>query len=249
MRIMQSCFIGAIVAVLVGIFAAPGVFAQAKDQQEVRFTVRIENVSSPDGQIASNNNNWPFALSPGLWVIHNREVRLFRTGNPAINGLEALAEDGNPGELIKALDSYHGMMLHGIFNTPVGAMSPGPIGPGNAYEFSFTAKPGMKLSLLTMFGQSNDWFYAPAANGIDLFRNGRAVSGDMTREFMLYDAGTEMNEEPGIGPNQAPRQKMPNTGAAENGRVMKAKSSPFFNRTSELFRVIIRPEGDMAATR
>jgi hypothetical protein len=222
-----------------------------QDKKEVKFTVRVENISSPDGQTASDGTKWPFALSPGLWVVHEREVRLFREGNPAIGGLEAQAEDGNPGELLKALDARghsgpNGEMLHGVFNTPVGASGPGPIGPGAAYEFSFMAKPGMHLSVVTMFGQSNDWFYAPSHRGVDLFKNGKAVSGDITSEFMLYDAGTEKDEEPGIGPNQAPRQSAPNTGPAENGTVHLAKESSFFTKTNQLIRVTITTESPMA---
>ncbi len=246
----QSLFFAAVLMILIGTSSATSAFAQMKDNNEVRFTVRLENISSPDGQTASNGSKWPFALSPGLWVIHDQEVRLFREGNPAINGLEAQAEDGNPGDLIKALESYHGGgMRHGTFNTPVGANAPGPIGPGQAYEFSFTAKPGMKLSMITMFGQSNDWFYAPAAQGIELFDHGKALSGDITKEFMLFDAGTEINEEPGIGPNQAPRQKAPNTGATENAKVKRAKKSPFFTKTTSLFRVTIMPDNVMSQMR
>jgi len=232
------------------LLAAP-TLAQTSKGKEVKFTVRIENISSADGQTASNGAKWPFALSPGLWVVHEREVRLFREGLPAVNGLEAQAEDGNPGDLAKMLDARghigaDGEMLHGVFNTPVGSNGPGPIGPGGAYEFTFMAKPGMHLSVITMFGQSNDWFYAPSHRGIDLFKNGKAISGDITSEFMLYDAGTEVNEEPGIGPNQAPRQSAPNTGPAENGKVHPAKESSFFNKTGQLFRVTITPEGSMA---
>jgi hypothetical protein len=221
--------------------------AKSKD---VKFTVRIENLSSADGQTASNGTKWPFALSPGLWVVHEREVRLFREGLRAVNGLEAQAEDGNPGDLVKMLDARghngaDGAMLHGVFNTPAGASQPGPIGPGSAYEFSFSAKPGMHLSVITMFGQSNDWFYAPSHRGIDLFKNGQAISGDITSEFMLYDAGTEANEEPGIGANQAPRQSAPNTGPAENGKVRLAKESAFFGKTGQSFRVTITPESTM----
>ena len=113
-------------------------------------------------------------------------------------------------------------------------------------DFTFTAKPGMHLSVITMFGQSNDWFYALSHRGIELFKNGKAISGDITSEFMLYDAGTEVNEEPGIGPNQAPRQSAPNTGTAENGKVHLAKESTFFTRTGQLLRVTIMPEGSMA---
>ena len=41
----------------------------------------------------------------------------------------------------------------------------------------------------------------------------------MTRALTLWDAGTEVNQEPGVGADQAPRQKAPDTGAAENGTV------------------------------
>jgi hypothetical protein len=224
------------------LFTAP-TLAQTSKSKEMKFTVRIENISSADGQTASDGAKWPFALSPGLWVLHEREVRLFREGNPAVNGLEAQAEDGNPGDLVKMLDARgHEGMQHGVFNTPVGAGGPGPIGPGSAYEFTFSAKPGMRLSIITMFGQSNDWFYAPKRQGIDLFTNGKPVSGDVTSEFMLFDAGTEKDEVPGVGPNQAPRQSAPNTGEAENGKVHPAKESSFFGKNGQLFRVTITPE-------
>src|SRR5581483_9371177 len=160
----------------------PAVSANGK-QKEVKFTVRIENISNKDGQTAKDGSKWPFALSPGLYVLHEREVRLFREGYKAVNGLEAQAEDGNPGELVKVLEGRE-HMGHGVFNTPVGANGPGPILPGGAYEFSFTARPGMRLSIITMFGQSNDWFYAPKRQGIDLFVNGKPLSGDITGEFM-----------------------------------------------------------------
>jgi hypothetical protein len=219
-----------------------GKVKQEAAREGTRFIVRIENISSKDFQTASNGEKWPFALSPGMWVIHKNEVRLYNEGRPAILGLEAQAEDGNPSGIIDYLMGHHNQMQHGIFNTPVGAGGPAPIGPGGIYEFSFTAAHGMRLSMITMFGQSNDWFYAPDNDGIDLFENGKPISGDITARFTLYDAGTEADQEPGIGADQAPRQKAPNTGAAENGKVHKAKKSAFYNRTKELFRVTITPE-------
>ena len=91
----------------------------------------------------------------------------------------------------------------GLFNTPVGASQPGAIGPGDAYEFSFSAAPGSKLSFATMFVPSNDFFYAPDENGIDLFDgSGNQMSGDITGMIQLWDAGTEINQEPGLGPDQ-----------------------------------------------
>jgi hypothetical protein len=67
-----------------------------------------------------------------------------------------------------------------VFSTPVGQKSPGPIGPGAAYECSVEAAPGSKLSIISMFGQSNDLFYAPNESGIALFNNGKPITGDIT---------------------------------------------------------------------
>ncbi len=95
-----------------------------------------------------------------------------------------------------------------------------------------------------MMGQSNDWFYAPADSGIELFKNGKPISGDITAQIILWDAGTEVNEEPGIGPNQGPRQKAPNTGETENGVVRNAKDVKYgaaFSNVSSVMRVIIKP--------
>jgi Spondin_N len=232
---MKKLVLAIACAALMGVSA----FASHKDQ-EVRFTVKVENVSSKDLQTASDNSKWPFALSPGFWAVHMQEVRFFNEGKVmAPNGLEMQAEDGNPSGMVDFLMGHHSGMQHGIFNTPNGAETPGPIGPGGTFEFSFNAKPGMKLSLITMFGQSNDWFYAAEPSGIKLFENGKPLSGDITSKFILWDAGTEKDEEPGIGPNQAPRQKAPNTGEAENGKVHKVKDAKYQGKNSQFFRVTI----------
>lgn len=206
-----------------------------------RFTVRVENISSADGQTASNGEKWPFALSPGMYVLNDKNV-LFTEGKPARpNGLEAQAEDGNPGGLISSLETmHHAAGLHGVFNTPAGAMGPGPIGPGGAYEFTINATPKTKLFMTMMFGQSNDLFYAPDAAGITLFdAKGNPISGNVTDKLILWDAGTEVNEELGIGPNQGPRQKAANTGPDEKGVVRQAKDASFYGKNGELFRVTI----------
>ncbi len=201
--------------------------------RQTKFTVRVENISTPNGQTASDGTRWSFALSPGLWVLHDKKSGLFTEGRPASKGLESQAEDGDPSGL-------------GVFNTPIGMMGPGPIRPGDKYEFSFNASPGMKLSLTMMNGQSNDEFYAPDENGIALFdARGAAFSGDVTAKLILWDAGTEVNEELGIWPNQGPRQKAPNTGVDEHGVVTRAKSETIYTKNAELFRVTITPEPGM----
>ena len=215
--------------------------------KSTKFTVRVENISTPNGQTASDGTKWSFALSPGLWVLNDKKSGLFTEGKPASKGLESQAEDGDPSSLVALLTmSNHASSLHGVFNTPMGMMGPGPIRPGESYEFSFTANPGMKLSMTLMNGQSNDEFYAPDVNGIALFESkGMPVSGDVTDKFILWDAGTEVNEELGIGPNQGPRQKGTNTGPDQHGVVTRAKNEAIYSKNGELFRVTITPEPGM----
>jgi hypothetical protein len=104
----------------------------------------------------------------------------------------------------------------------------------------------MKLSMTLMNGQSNDEFYAPNENGIALFNaSGAPLSGDVTGKMILWDAGTEVHEELGIGPNQGPRQKAANTGVDEHGVVTRAKREAIYSKNGELFRITITPEAGM----
>jgi hypothetical protein len=216
--------------------------------EPTKFTIRVENISNPEGMTASNGQKFPFALSPGMFVLSDKTAALFTEERPARkNGLEMQAEDGDPSGLVNSLMTmHHSSNLHGVFNTPIGAMAAGPIRPGDSYEFTFTAATGMKLFMTQMFGQSNDWFYAPGRNGIALFdEKGMPVSGDITDQLYLWDAGTEKDEEIGIGPNQGPRQKGPNTGENENGVVHRVGDARWTARNKEFFRVTITPEGGM----
>jgi len=129
----------------------------------------------------------------------------------------------------------------GIFNTPLGMDKPAPILPNGAYEFTFAAEEGMKLNFIAMYGQSNDLFYAPE-NAIDLFVDGNALSGDITDKLMLWDAGTEVNQAPGIGDQQAPRQKAANTGAIEKGLVDLVKDGFSYPNTKDVLKVTITQE-------
>jgi hypothetical protein len=237
-----------IVLMLVWFFGAQSVVVSAKHErgkaQAAKFKVRIENIASPEGQTASDGTKWPFAVSPGVYVLDSRGDLLSTPGRKArANGLEAQAEDGNPAVLAQSLEnSHHSSTLHGIFNTPVGANAPGPLTPGAIYEFTFTATPGMKLSFTMMFGQSNDLFYAPDT-AIALFdAKGQPLSGDITSRLVLWDAGTEVNQEPGIGPDQAPRQKAPNTGQSESQVVAPVHDKFTYPKTSEVLRVRVTPE-------
>jgi hypothetical protein len=131
-----------------------------------------------------------------------------------------------------------------VFNTPVGASAPAAIGAGGAYEIRFGAGPGHHLSFATMLVQSNDLFYAPAGTGLDLYPGGIALSGDITNQVMLWDAGTEANEEPGVGANQAPRQAGPNTGPADSDNTVRPVNDSFsYPATASVVQVMLTAHG------
>jgi hypothetical protein len=87
----------------------------------------------------------------------------------------------------------------GVATVPSGETEAGPALPGHSFSFSFHAGPNHKLSFATMYGWSNDGFYAPDGMGIGLYDGGSPVTGDITSKVMLWDAGTEMNQMPGAG--------------------------------------------------
>jgi hypothetical protein len=235
------------------ILLALPVAAQAGDEAMMKsgttFTVRIENVSTPTTLKSASGQTAPAPNSPGVWVVHRVPAPLFAVGKPEPGwGLEAQAEDGNPAALAEHCASHKGVLSVGVFNTPKGDSEPGPALPGKAYEFTVTANPGDRLSFTTMFGQSNDLFYAPDAAGIPLFdAKGHPMSGDVTEKLVLWDAGTEVNEEPGFGPNQAPRQSAPNTGPSERKPVRKVKDAFTYPKVAQVLKVTIAASPDIAA--
>lgn len=217
--------------------------AVSQRSQVTRFKVRIENVSAKEQFTASNGTAWTLDFSPGVWLVSRESAPLFTPGQKDRGqGIEAIAEDGDPTNLAKLLQSQKSVQSSGVFNTAVGAMRAGGIRPGQTFEFTIAAIPGEKLSFVTMFGQSNDWFYAPQS-GIALFdASGKPVGGDVTSQIILWNAGTEVDEEPGIGATQGPRQKAPNTGVNENGIVQQVQYTAAYAQISQVMRVTITPE-------
>ena len=95
-----------------------------------------------------------------------------------------------------------------------------------------------------MFVQSNDLFYAPSGNGIALWTSGgNPLSGDITNMIQLWDAGTEIDQTPGVGGDQAPRQSGPNTGAADPNNTVREVNDTRVPAVDRVIRVTITPEG------
>ncbi len=143
--------------------------------------------------------------------------------------LEQLAEDGNAEPLIASLKATPGVRMAGLFV------------PGQPFEI--VAAPGDRLVFASMFVQSNDLFFAPRDGSIALFdRNGGVVEGDLTDVTALWDAGTEVNQQPGTGSEQAPRQGMAGVGTAENGVVHMVADGFAYPRVEDVVRVTIAPK-------
>src|ERR1041384_7341747 len=173
-----------ILSVATGVLLGLAAIASADDMSHAtKFTIRIENVTKPDAFTASNGTKWSLAFSPGLAIVHSEKAPVFTVGKKDRGqGLEAQAEDGDPGMLAKSLEGAKGIRSVTVFDTPSGTSVAGPITPGSAYEFTIGAEPGDRLAFTIMMGQSNDWFYAPAESGIELFKNGKPISGDITTQ-------------------------------------------------------------------
>jgi hypothetical protein len=239
-------------AALIAVLAPTTATAQYGTGRDVRFTIRVENVSTPQTLKLSNGMTAPAPTAPILWTITDGGNPLFKAGVADKGmGLEQLAEDGNPGVFADYItQNVKSIARSGVVTTPVGDKGPGPITPGKAYEFTVSASPGQRLTLAMMFGQSNDLFYAPGNSAIALFDDkGMPLSVDVTSQLQLWDAGTEMNEEPGLGANQAPRQAGPNTGAAEKGSVRLVKDRFMYPKVSDVVRVTIKPDVKVASAR
>ncbi len=168
--------------------------------------------AAPLASFVSMSTGTTTPIAPGVYAVHDPDVSLFELGAPEPGlGLEALAEDGNAAELGAAIESADGVANGGVFNTPLDANEPGPVLPGDSYSFQVPAGGG-RLSLATMFVQSNDWIFATPPEGLD--RQG--LDGDITDQLLVVDVGTEIDQVPGFGADQAPRQSGPDVGADDD---------------------------------
>ena len=178
------------------------------------FEVNIENNSS-------NNLGYISALVNGVFVVHSADAPAYTVGQAARNnGLEAYAEDANAQKLIDSLGQDDKVTLTGIVDSSR-AGEQGVLLPGKNFRFVIAASDKQdRLTALFKFLESNDVFLGTNSSGVPLFdAAGNPQTGDITSEFTFFDAGTEVNEQPGRGANQPSRQGAENTGTAETGTV------------------------------
>lgn len=100
-------------------------------------------------------------------------------------GLAALAQRGDPAPLRTSLEKVP--QVRKIYVITDSAL------PGKSIECTYEAAANEKVAFATMFGYSNDWFFA---NGPAL---AALTKGDVTSKTVLLDDGTAVSQYPGAG--------------------------------------------------
>ena len=214
-------------------------------------------------------------LSPPVVAVHSDGFQAFTVGEAAGEGIETVAEDGFPADmlggmdlpptpdraLVDILEGEDEVSFVGAFPNPDGnaaALEPGPMNDGEGVELEISATPGDRLFLASMYVQSNDYFYGFGEEGLALFdSNGIPVSGNITGQVVLYDAGTEVDEEPGVGLTQKLRQgaTAEDVGTEEGGVITPVVTAGAnggtddgfsYPQTAQIIQITITPEEDDA---
>lgn len=167
------------------------------------FHVTIENVSTTTTLQPGAMPDRTAPVSPGAWAVIESGT-VFDLNQEANQAIENLAEEGDPDLLAADFALDNDIAENGKFSSPGGPDNGPALAPGESVTITFDADAGDSFQFLSMFGQSNDWFYAFGDGGLDLFNGNTAVDGDVTSRIVLYDAGTELDEMPGLGSTQKP---------------------------------------------
>ncbi len=220
-----------------------GVADRGQGLELIAESGRVANL----GGVLRTLSGWSTPVSPGVYAVHTDPEPLYALGLDDLGlGLEHLAEDGNF-EVIGASIASNARSMEltetGTFEMPVGSTQISPARPGGAFELVVRGIPGEHVSFATMFGMSNDWFFATRPEGIALFdAQGMPRSGDVSADIALYDAGTEVDQEPAIGADTGPQQPAVNTGAIDPISIVRevpANVHPFAASTH--LRVTLEP--------
>jgi len=140
-------------------------------------------------------------LSPILVVVYRgNENPLYKTGeNDRGEGLKELAQKGNAAVLADALKTKSGVKeVYVLAADGTTVLLPSVGGqPGGKVTQKLNVEKGDRIAVATMYGFSNDWFFASMDNGIDA-----TTKGDVSSNIGLYDNGTALNQFPGAGITQ-----------------------------------------------
>lgn len=140
-------------------------------------------------------------LSPILVVVYNGiDNPLYKIGEKDRNeGLKDLAQKGDASVLAAFLKSKPGVKSVYVLAAPTTTVLLPTIGsqPGTSVSQEISVGKGDRLAIATMYGFSNDWFFATGADGIDAVKK-----GDASANMGLYNNGTAIDQFPGAGITQ-----------------------------------------------
>jgi hypothetical protein len=140
-------------------------------------------------------------LSPVLVVIYQGiDNPLYKVGEKDRNeGLKELAQKGNASVLAAYLNGKTGIKAVYVLPAATTNILLPAIGDqqGSSVSQEISVSKGDRLAIATMYGFSNDWFFATGANGIDPLKK-----GDASASMGLYNDGTAVDQFPGAGVTQ-----------------------------------------------
>lgn len=121
------------------------------------------------------------------------------------------------------------------------------INPGGSSSFTFSAAKGEAITFATMYGWSNDLFFAPANPGIQVYDSkGNPIEGDVSSQIKLWDNGTRINQHPGSSVSH------PGTEESSSQNIMEVNGSDAQGNTylpaSSLMQATLKYEGNSMFT-
>jgi hypothetical protein len=140
-------------------------------------------------------------LSPVLVVVYNGiDNPIYKVGeNDRGNGLKELAQKGDASKLSDALKAMPGVKNVYVLPAPTTTVLLPKINgqAGGSVSQQLSVASGDRVAVATMYGFSNDWFFASSGNGDDATQK-----GDISSSIGLYDDGTAIDQFPGAGVTQ-----------------------------------------------
>lgn len=220
---------------------------EAEEDVPIQMILEVENISDVDTFKQSNGESLSLPLAPGFFALTTTPDQIYSSGAIASKPLETLAEVGNPTTLIDEVRAQSGTDTAGILgdiNNPDYKES--PVLPGQKATLLLTFQPGHKLVVASMLGVSNDTFLGTQAGGIDLDGIDPSTTVDVTSKFVWWDAGTEVNEPIGEGPNQVSNAPGTESGESEDGLVSIAplddgEGNILLPPVSKMVKVTLKP--------
>lgn len=162
-------FVIALFGLIGGVF---GCNSSSSSRRTATFELELVNLTA----------NQP--LSPMAAILHNKDFSAWQIGTAVSNGLEQLAESGNPTEFLS-----EAKISIGVRDTESGTAV---VLPGDADVITLTGiLADARISLASMLVNTNDAF--TGINNLNV--SDLAVGESLIVDIRCYDAGTEANSE------------------------------------------------------